>query len=300
MKTIYIILLTLLFVNSNAQNRKPVTKDTLLYLFKRYPKFKAYDKIDNIDFYRINFDELRTDKELKEYFLSCLDQKEYFEYETQKRDSVFIKIINEDPERLRSGIISYLYERKRSKEIDSILKSPQLMAKFKDSVIVDRKSFYRRDKNIETYTPHLELLVKFHYPEVYTFIKNIYIKYGGETKLWYLLEFNDTEAQKEYDIKMRSGYLPTDFFTVRNLNTAYGLKIAKTFINIDKEIQFTSDDDDPLIPYNCLLGKTLLGIFKEEKIILSPVFEAEYYKIENSPNKKTNEDCFVLKKYAPN
>jgi hypothetical protein len=55
------------FANANAQNEKTITKDSILYYFRTYNPFDALEKVKSADFYgtKINYDELRNDKELK-------------------------------------------------------------------------------------------------------------------------------------------------------------------------------------------------------------------------------------------
>jgi hypothetical protein len=308
------IALFFVFANGNAQNEKTITKDSILYYFKMYNPFDALEKIRRTDYngHIINYDALRSDKELKAYFLKCLNQKEYFEYYMKKEDSAFIKHMNENFESLKGEIRYYFNKRKRSKEIDSIIKSPQLIEKYKDSVISDRKALYRNGKDIESYYPNMELLIRFHYPEVYSFIKNIYNKYYREydrqrnntpydySPFFYdLLRFNDPEIQQEYDSKLQykleKGYLDIRFGIVFSVETAYALNVVKDYLLIDEEV--TVQSDGLKYPYNCQLAEYLISTFRDEKIEMSAAFKKEYDEIENNPEKSFIDKCPVFKKY---
>ncbi|MBB1194055.1 hypothetical protein DNC80_10315 [Flavobacterium sp. SOK18b] len=302
------------FANANAQNEKTITKDSILYYFKKYNPFDALEKIRRTDYngYIINYDALRSDKELKTYFLKCLNQKEYFEYYMKKEDSAFIKHINENSRFLKDQIGYDFVNTKRRKEIDSILKSPVLATKFKDS-IASKESFSSREgKSIEKYYPNMELLIRFHYPEVYSFIKNIYNKYYREydrqrnntpydnSPFFYdLLRFNDPEIQQEYDSKLqfilKIGSLDTSFDIVFKVETAYALNGVKDYLLIDREV--TVQSDGLKYPYNCQLAEYLISTFKDEKIEMSPAFKKEYDEIENNPEKSFIDKCPVFKKY---
>jgi hypothetical protein len=302
------------FANANAQNEKTITKDSILYYFRTYNPFDALEKVKSADFYgtKINYDELRNYKELKSYFLKCLNQKEYFEYYMKKEDSAFIKHINENPRFLKDYIGYDFVNRKRRKEIDSILKYPVLATKFKDSIASEKNVSSRKGEDIESYYPDMKLLIRFHYPEVYSFIKNIYNKYYREydrqrnntpydySPFFYdLLRFNDPEIQKEYDSKLQftleKGYLNIRFGIVFSIETAHALNGVKNHLLIDEEV--TVQSDGLKYPYNCQLAEDLISTFRDEKIEMSPAFKKEYDEIENNPEKSFNDKCPVFKKY---
>lgn len=135
-KLIYALVLICNITCSWGQVKPNVlSRDSILHLFQKLPPLDVQEIIMNTNYQYLDFKSLYHDKELKKYFLKCLDQKTYFESEINKEIINYKEIIN-NPERLKSEIRIYLNERKRTNQIDSILNSPLLILKFKDSIIV--------------------------------------------------------------------------------------------------------------------------------------------------------------------
>lgn len=308
MKTKYLYAILFLSCASlNAQTKKAITKDSLMSFFKTMPIFDALDKIYKTNYYSIDYDNLRNDAELKSYFLKCLDQNKYFEYEKQQDDKRFLEQLDTEPEFLKNEIRYYFNERKREKEIDSILKSPELISKFKDSVVFYRKILYRSNKVIENYYPRLDVLVYFRYPEVYSFIKKIYQRRKDEKLFDFLLYYNDPDAQKEYDLEIEKGihggYLDRGFGIAFEFKTSFGLKTAKKLLFVDREIAFDSDGYET--PYNCELAGSIMYLFRDNQIKLSDGFKKEFLRSEELHQKNGftrewfNNKCLIFKKYRP-
>ncbi|WP_375604865.1 hypothetical protein [Flavobacterium davisii] len=208
--------LTIIFIlcaccKMNAQQIKYVSRDTILNIFKNNNVYDAIDKIrDQISYERgdLDYKSLYFDKEIKTYFLKSLDRNSRCQYELENKNREYIKLLD-DKKRLEYEVESYLYRKKRSKQIDSILKSEKLILKLKDSVIADRILLYKNGRDCKGAIPNLYLITKIKYPEAYDSIK----KWSKELLEWNfteeLLAFNDPDAVNLFNEKVNN-YVKTN------------------------------------------------------------------------------------------
>lgn len=228
----------------NAQQIKYVSRDTLLYIFKTNNIYDAIDNIRNVISYErgsLDYKNIYFDKELKEYFLKSLDRNSRCQYKTENEIKKYRKLLNGE-EFLKSEIRGYLYERKRGKQIDSILKSETLIKKFKDSVLEQEIYLEKKRNNYKNAIPNLHLITKIKYLEAYDSIK----KWNKELPEWNfteeLLAFNDPESKREFD-KRVANYVKNNgtnesyrYFldVIREINTAYGYSKLLDLIAVNK------------------------------------------------------------------
>ena len=230
------------FFKLSAQQTRFISRDTLLNIFKNNTIYKSLDMIGSLINYDQNLDykNLYYDKELKNYFIKSLNRNSISEYQIEKDVIGYIQQLNEK-EYLKSDIRSFLYERKRGKQIDSILKSEKLILKFKDSVIKDRISLYKKNRNFKNSIPELRILTKIKYHEVYDSIKKWSIELPNKNFMQELLGFNDPTTQKMFDKKIEN-YIKTNgekesFKYYQNIiydtNTAYVSSKIYNLLSID-------------------------------------------------------------------
>jgi hypothetical protein len=239
-------LMTLVFINLfqttiYSQEKAVLDRNSILKLFKTFEPLKAQDSILNTNYYNLDYKALYYDLELKSYFLKCLDQKAFFEIKMNEEIESYKKIIS-NPVRLNDEIKSYLYERKRDKQIDSILKDQQLIKKLKDSVIANEILFKKKVRNFKNYLPPINLLVKLKYLEVYKTIKQWSIENSQHNFFKEKLSFNDPESQIEFD-KRVTNYVNANgknesyrYFldVIREINTAYGYSKLLDLVAVNK------------------------------------------------------------------
>ncbi|OWP74100.1 hypothetical protein BWK62_15050 [Flavobacterium oreochromis] len=196
----------------NSQQVKFLTRDTILTIFQKSNNiFEAIDEIKNTISYEagyLDYKSLYFDNEIKSYFLKSLDRNFRCKYELELENKKYIKLLD-NKKRLEYEIESYLIGKKRRKQIDSVLKSEKLISKFKDSIIVDRISLYKSERNCKGAIPNLDLLTKLKYPEVYDSIKKWSRELPERNFTEELLAFNDPDTQKQYDLKVKQ-YVQTN------------------------------------------------------------------------------------------
>ncbi|MDR7212233.1 hypothetical protein [Flavobacterium piscis] len=288
-KIIYTLVLIFSITCSWGQLKTNVlSRDSILHLFQKLPPLDVQEIIMNTNYQYLDFKSLYHDKELKRYFLKCLDQKTYFDSEINKEIINYKEIIN-NPERLKSEIRIYLNERKRTNQIDSILNSPLLVLKFKDSIIVNKILFKKKVRNFKNYFPPTQLLVLLKYPEVYNTIKKWSIQDTKQDFFNELLSFNDPDAQKIYDARVkefiRSNGESENFAKINlpiyAVGTSFTYKKAIDLLKISKQIEpmathiQTSEGSiksNEYITYNCYLAKILV-----RKIIYKKIKMEDYF-----------------------
>ncbi|SHF93055.1 hypothetical protein [Flavobacterium johnsoniae] len=311
-KIIYTVVLICNIIYSWGQVKPNVlSRDSILHLFQKLPPLEVQEVIMNTNYQYLDFESLYFDKELKKYFLKCLDQKTYFENEINKEVLNYKEIIN-NPERLKSEIRSYLNERKRTNQIDSILSSPQLLLKFKDSVIANEVLFKKKVRNFKNYFPPTQLLVLLKYPEVYTAIKKWSIQDTKRDFFNELLSFNDPDAQKIYNARVnefiKSNGDSENFakinLPINVIGTSFTYKKAIDLLKINKQIEPMAThiqtnggyiSSNEYITYNCYLARILARKILYKKVILKDSFLKEMIVINES-----TDDNNVCKFYMEN
>lgn len=305
MNKIFLVIMIFIASIANSQIKKENDKNTILYYFKKFQPFEAQEKIRSaINVYNLDYKTLRKNKEIKSYLLKCLDQKLYFETLIKNDINDFLTYLD-DPNNFKEELIVYLYETKKNKEIDSILKLPDLKLKYKDSIISKREILYRKGKDFHNYYPPIKILVLMRYPEVYDTVK----KWSKQSETNYflgdLLYFNDPDAKKEYD-KIMEDVLkdtPANFGGyIFNIETAYTFKAAYKLLEIDKTVEFVSrgqyEIGDIGGSYNCVFVNNLIEIFERYNINISN--EILTKKKQYWSNSKSKIDiCALYKKFRP-
>ena len=189
---------------------------------------------------------------------------------------------------------TYLLQKKRSKQFDSIIKSPKLTSKFKDSIILERMLLDRKNEKIENYYPPTTLLAKLKYPEVYLSIKKWSL--NNLTSNFYndLLSFNDPETQLIYDKRVKDFVKSkgkSEEYTItkeiREIGTSCTYKKAIELLSVDKVMTLLDahvfdnkgniiGDDSYYAPFNAYLIKDLLlNSFRRYGIKLNENFEKQ-------------------------
>jgi hypothetical protein len=298
-KIIYTLVLICNITCSWGQVKPNVlSRDSILHLFQKLPPLDVQEIIMNTNYQYLDFKSLYFDKELKRYFLECLDQKTYFESEINK-EIINYKEIIKNPERLKSEIRSYLNEKKRTSQIDSILNSPQLLLKFEDTIIANEILFKKKVRNFKNYFPPTQLLVLLKYPEVYTTIKKWSMQDTKQDFFNQLLSFNDPDAQKIYNTRVkefiRSNGESENFakinLPINVVGTSFTYKKAIDLLNINKQIEPMathiqtnegSVKSNEYITYNCYLAKILARKIVYKKIKLEGLFLKKMAVIDDS------------------
>jgi hypothetical protein len=265
-----------------------LSRDSILHLFQKLPPLDVQEIILNTNYQYLDFKSLYSDQELKKYFLKCLDQQTYFESQINN-EIINYKETIKNPERLKSEIRSYLNEKKRTNQIDSILNSPQLLSKFKDSIIANEIIFKKKVRNFKDYFPPTNFLVLLKYPEVYTTIKKWSTQNTNQDFFIDLLSFNDPDAQKSYDAKVKEFIKSngeSENFAKINLpinviGTSFTYKKAIDLLKISKQIEpmsthvQTSDssiNSNEYTTFNCYLSKVLIRKIIRSKVKLEDSF----------------------------
>ncbi|OWP84399.1 hypothetical protein BWK59_05590 [Flavobacterium davisii] len=294
----------------NAQQTKYIPRDTIVTIFKKNNIYDAIDKINNLISYErgdLDYKSLYFDKEIKTYFLKSLNRNSRCQYELENKNREYIKLLD-DKKRLEYEVESYLYRKKRSKQIDSILKSEKLILKLKDSVIADRILLYKNGRDCKGAIPNLDLITKIKYREAYDSIK----KWSKELLEWNfteeLLAFNDPDAVIIFNDKV-ANYVKNngenEFYAsysqrIRGLNTAYSYSKLIDLITIKKDElvmqapvylvdgRMVSDDVYRSANYQLLGGSNLFFLLKYYKLPFDNLNDE--YKINHGrDSKKQNE-----------
>ena len=229
------------FFTLNAQKNSFIPRDTILKIFKNNSVYDALYKISINANQEIDYKSLYYDKELKEYLLKILNRNDFCKRELDKEIKKYSKLL-EDKDFLKNRIKGYLFERKRGKQIDSILKSDKLIKKLKDSVLLNRILFEGKSINCKKAIPNLNLLTKIKYKEVYDSIKKWSKEIPEKDFMTELLSFNDPNSQKQFKTKIEN-YIKNNGKNesfriyqdiIRECNTSYVYSLVSNLLTVNE------------------------------------------------------------------
>ena len=279
--TLILIALIVLSVNViKAQKYShEITVDSLLKMFRVDTPFDVLQKFSTPDFK--DYKGAYYNKELKSYLLKWLSKEEYREYQINKD----IKELTNNTDFIKRLIRFKLVDQNHEAWSDSIIQTPALYEKYRDSVLIEESNRYRKSTKLETSYPPEET-VWFHsqvaYPESYLIIKQWWVERGKpiwninhtsyDGYLVALVKMRDREAMQLADLEIakfvrsngKSEYPITVLNFIEENQNPYG--IEKLLETLSVNIKFPYISDGTIGQFNCMTIDIL-----EEQLYLNSI-----------------------------
>lgn len=230
----------------------------------------VFDVIDKIKPYELDLEALYNDSIAKKLLLKSLDNEAYFEYKMSEIDTNFVNRCKKD-DFMNSELRYFLNEKRRIRQYDSIVKSPVLYSKYRDSIFIATFKLHREGTKKESYLPNVNSL--FHYvpyPEAHTIAKKRWVDGGknmDESVFQTLLYMNDPDAETAFmgEIKNLIAKKPVNlslktmedlFFDIR---TPFMLRTQFLVMDISTKYSVLPSGDGGLpMAFNCLVLENLI------------------------------------------
>jgi hypothetical protein len=284
-KIFYVALLAIVPIHAYGQYPGIITPDSLLALFKTRSPFEVLlnSRLNGLTDYRQAY----QNTALKPYLLKWLSKEEYRDY-TIETD---MKRFSNSPVSIKQAIEYHLSKKRHSAWLDSIVNSPALYSKYRDTVIAETVATAKIARNPnEGYMPPSQSLAwhtRIPYPESYTIIKKQWQE-AGKPELapnnsfdYYflaLVKMGDPDARKLFDAHI-SRFIRTNgqshFFaelnsTLRLMNNSYAVAKMLELLKVTQKFQWISDGNDPSTAFNCEMWINLMHEFEYHAIRMDP------------------------------
>jgi len=266
-KIITFCALTLLFANGARAQKysEEISTDSLLRMFRRDSPFKVLREFRSENF--SDYKGAYNNEELKSYLLKWLSKEEYRTYQINQD----IKELTNNTDFIKRLIRFKLVDQNHEAWSDSIIQTPALYEKYRDSVLIEESNRYKKSTKLETSYPP-EKAIWFHsqvaYPESYVIIRQWWIEMGKpvlvknftsfDNYFLALVKMRDPEAiqlanrevKKFLQSKGQSAD-PMDFvrFIGQNKNP-YG--VEKILELLPVAVKFLTISDEPMEQFNCI------------------------------------------------
>lgn len=286
MKKIIISSLLITFFISRIQAQtysREISTDSLLRMFRKESPFKVLGEFSSQ--YFSDYKGAYFNAELKSYLLKWLSKEDYRQYEIERN----IQRFSNDTDYIKLVIKRKLIKQNKEAWLDSIINTPTLYKKFRDSAVIEQLEFYKKDTKLEASYPP-DNAISFHsqiaYPESYLVIKQYWTELGKpvwtDNRSYFhnyfsaLLQMRDPEAvqlgNEEIARFLRSkgkSEDPVYFLSLITHNpNPYG--IAKLLELLPVDVRFETLSDGTMEQFNCLLIKSLIEQLYFNNLPLDP------------------------------